>query len=230
MTRPLRPGLILAAIIIVLDQITKWWMVERVMRPEGVMDTPFYSPVRIEVLPFFDLVMAWNRGVSFGIFNNGGQWNAVILSVLSVAIAIGLVLWMRKSTSALVTLALGGIMRDTMRPGDLVLFYHSNCATPGVVGLAEVASAPYPDPTQFDPASEYFDPKSDPKSPRWVLVDIRWKADLPWPVALSTLKGDPALDGLLAVRPGNRLSITPVTPEHTARILELAGLATPGHS
>ena len=121
-------------------------------------------------------------------------------------------------------------MRDAMRPGDLVLFYHSNCATPGVVGLAEVASAPYPDPTQFDPASEYFDPKSDPKSPRWVLVDIRWKADLPWPVALSTLKGDPALDGLLAVRPGNRLSITPVTPEHTARILELAGLATPGHS
>ena len=110
MTRPLRPGLILAAIIIVLDQITKWWVVERVMRPEGMMDTPFYSPVRIEVLPFFDLVMAWNRGVSFGIFNNGGQWNAIILSVLSVAIAIGLVLWMRKSTSELVTLALGGII------------------------------------------------------------------------------------------------------------------------
>lgn len=83
MTRPLRPGLILAAIIIVLDQITKWWVVERLMRPEGVVDTPFYSPTRIEILPVFDLVMAWNRGVSFGIFNNGGQWNAIILSVLS---------------------------------------------------------------------------------------------------------------------------------------------------
>ena len=110
MTRPLRPGLILAAIIIVLDQLTKWWVVERLMRPEGIVDTPFYSPTRIEILPVFDLVMAWNRGVSFGIFNNGGQWNAIILSVLSVAIAIGLIVWMRKSTSALVTLALGGII------------------------------------------------------------------------------------------------------------------------
>ncbi len=106
----MRPGLILAAVIIVLDQISKWWIVERVMRPEGVLDTPFFSPVRIEVLPFFDLVMAWNRGVSFGIFNNGGQWNAVLLSVLSVAIAIGLLVWMRKAENRLVVLALGGII------------------------------------------------------------------------------------------------------------------------
>ncbi len=106
----MRPGLILAAVIIVLDQISKWWIVERVMRPEGVLDTPFFSPVRIEVLPFFDLVMAWNRGVSFGIFNNGGQWNAVLLSVLSVAIAIGLLVWMRRAENRLVVLALGGIV------------------------------------------------------------------------------------------------------------------------
>lgn len=106
----LRPGLILAAVLIVLDQISKWWIVERVMRPEGVLDTPFYSPVRISVLPVFDLVMAWNRGVSFGIFNNDGRWNVLALSVLSVAISIGLVAWMRKAESLLVRLALGGII------------------------------------------------------------------------------------------------------------------------
>lgn len=110
MTRSLRLGLGLAALIMVLDQITKWWVVELVMRPEGVLDTPFYSPVRIEVLPFFDLVMAWNRGVSFGMFNNDGQWNALILSVLSVAIAIGLSLWLRKATARIEILALGGII------------------------------------------------------------------------------------------------------------------------
>ena len=110
MTRPLRPGLILAAVIVVLDQLSKWWVVEKLMRPEGVVDTPFFSPVRIEVLPFFDLVMAWNRGVSFGILNNDGRWNAVLLSVLSVAISIGLVLWMRKAQTRMVLLALGGIV------------------------------------------------------------------------------------------------------------------------
>lgn len=110
MIRNLRPGLILAAILIVLDQLSKWWIVERVMRPEGVVDTPFYSPVRIDVLPFFDLVMAWNRGVSFGIFNNDGRWNALLLSVLSVAVSVGLVIWMRKAETPLVRLALGGII------------------------------------------------------------------------------------------------------------------------
>lgn len=110
MIRALRPGLTLAAILIVLDQLSKWWIVERVMRPESVVDTPFYSPVRIEVLPFFDLVMAWNRGVSFGILNNDGRWNALLLSVLSVAVSIGLLAWMRKAETPLVRLALGGII------------------------------------------------------------------------------------------------------------------------
>lgn len=110
MTRPLRPGLLLAAVIIVLDQLSKWWVVEKLMRPEGVADTPFFSPVRIAVLPVFDLVMAWNRGVSFGVLNNDGRWNAVLLSVLSIAISIGLLLWMRKAQSKLVLLALGGIV------------------------------------------------------------------------------------------------------------------------
>lgn len=110
MTRPLRPGLLLAATIIVLDQLSKWWVVEKLMRPEGVVETPFFSSVRLQILPFFDLVMAWNRGVSFGILNNDGRWNAVLLSVLSVAISIGLIVWMRKAQSRLVLLALGGIV------------------------------------------------------------------------------------------------------------------------
>jgi signal peptidase II len=106
----MRPGLILAAVIIVLDQLSKWWVVETLMRPQGVWETPFYTPNRIEILPVFDLVMAWNRGVSFGIFNNDGSWNAIALSVLSVAISVGLVLWMRQAQSRLVLLALGGIV------------------------------------------------------------------------------------------------------------------------
>lgn len=110
MTRSVRPGLILAAVIIVLDQLSKWWVVETLMRPEGVVDTPFFSSVRLQILPFFDLVMAWNRGVSFGILNNDGRWNAILLSVLSVAISIGLIVWMRKAQSRLVLLALGGIV------------------------------------------------------------------------------------------------------------------------
>ena len=114
-------------------------------------------------------------------------------------------------------------MRDDMRPGDLVLFYHSNCAEPGVVGLAEIASGARVDETQFDAKSDYHDPKSTRANPRWMLVDVRWKADFRRIVPLRTLKSDPALDGLLAVRPGNRLSITPVTPEHTARILRHGG-------
>jgi predicted RNA-binding protein with PUA-like domain len=115
-------------------------------------------------------------------------------------------------------------MRDDMKLGDLVLFYHSNCTEPGVVGLAEVASAPYPDVTQFDAKSEYFDPKATKDNPRWMLIDVKWKTEFKKLVPLPVLKSDPALDGLLATRPGNRLSITPVEPHHTARILALGGL------
>ena len=106
----MRPGLILAAVIVILDQLSKWWVVETLMRPQGVWETPFYTPTRIEVLPFFDVVMAWNRGVSFGIFNTDGRWNVVALSALSLVIVIFLLGWMRKSPSPMVTLALGGIV------------------------------------------------------------------------------------------------------------------------
>jgi predicted RNA-binding protein with PUA-like domain len=102
-------------------------------------------------------------------------------------------------------------MRDAMRVGDGVLFYHSSCAVPGVAGLAGVASAPYPDATQFDPASAYFDPKSTPEKPRWLLVDVKLRrktALLP----LHRMRELPQLATMLLLRPGNRLSITPVTP------------------
>lgn len=103
----LRPGLSLAALIVVLDQLSKYWIVELVMRPEGVTGTPFFTPYRVELLPVFDLVMTWNRGVSFGIFNNAGDWNAVLLSALSLVISAGLVAWMRKAETRFVALALG---------------------------------------------------------------------------------------------------------------------------
>ena len=111
-------------------------------------------------------------------------------------------------------------MRDQMKVGDPVLFYHSSCPQPGIAGLAEVASTPYPDPTQFDPASPYHDAASTPEAPRWLLVDVKAlrKTRL---LDLAELRADPALAGLQILKRGNRLSITPVEAEHAARILEL---------
>lgn len=106
----LRPGLVLAAIVLMFDQLTKWWVVETLMRPPGVWETPFYTPIKIEILPVFDLVMAWNRGVSFGILNTDGRWNALLLSLLSLVIAGFLVAWLRKAETRMVALALGGIV------------------------------------------------------------------------------------------------------------------------
>lgn len=102
-------------------------------------------------------------------------------------------------------------MRDQMQVGDGVLFYHSSCAEPGIAGIAEVASSCYPDPTQFDPASAYHDPKSSLERPRWLLVDVRAlkKTRL---LSLAELRSHPELAELQILRRGNRLSITPVTP------------------
>jgi predicted RNA-binding protein with PUA-like domain len=102
-------------------------------------------------------------------------------------------------------------MRDAMRPGDGVLFWHSGCQPPGIAGLAEVASAPYPDPTQFDPTSPYHDPAAAPQAPRWMLVDVRALARTPM-LTPATLRGHPELADMVVLRRGNRLSITPVTP------------------
>jgi predicted RNA-binding protein with PUA-like domain len=102
-------------------------------------------------------------------------------------------------------------MRDQMRIGDGVLFYHSSCAEPGIAGLAEVASSAYPDRTQFDPKSPYFDPKSTAEQPRWMNVDVRIvkKTRL---VGLEELRAHPELANMRILQRGNRLSITPVDP------------------
>ncbi|MFO1252457.1 MAG: EVE domain-containing protein [Inhella sp.] len=101
-------------------------------------------------------------------------------------------------------------MRDAFQLGDRVLFYHSSCAEPGIAGLARVASAAYPDPTQFDPASPYHDPKSKPEAPRWLLVDVSFdrKTRL---LSLKELRELPELGSLQVLQKGSRLSITPVT-------------------
>ena len=101
-------------------------------------------------------------------------------------------------------------MRDAMRIGDGVLFYHSSCAAPGIVGLAEVASTAYPDNTQFDPHDRYFDPKATPENPRWVMVDIRALRAVPL-IALPILRADPVLADMPVLQRGNRLSITRVS-------------------
>jgi predicted RNA-binding protein with PUA-like domain len=113
-------------------------------------------------------------------------------------------------------------MRDAMRVGDGVMFYHSSCAQPGIAGLAEVASTTRPDPTQFDPQSPYFDPKCTPERPRWLLLDIRVieKTRL---LGLPELRAQPALADLQILQRGSRLSITPVSQAHWQQILGLLG-------
>lgn len=115
-------------------------------------------------------------------------------------------------------------MRDGMRVGDGVLFYHSSCAEPGIVGVARVASTAYPDPTQFDPKSPYFDPASKREEPRWLLVDVqvlRKTRNL----TLPELRADPELQDMVVLRKGNRLSITPVEARHWKRVLKLLDAA-----
>jgi predicted RNA-binding protein with PUA-like domain len=115
-------------------------------------------------------------------------------------------------------------MRDEMRVGDGVLYYHSNCDPPGVAGLAEVASEAYPDPTQFDPEDPHFDPKSSRDDPRWLLVDVRAVEELPRFVDLETLRARKALADMVVLRRGNRLSITPVTAAEWRAVRSLGGL------
>lgn len=103
-------------------------------------------------------------------------------------------------------------MRDAMALGDHAFFYHSGCAEPGIAGLCAVCSTAYPDATQFDPASPYFDPKAKPESPRWMLVDVRLVAKTRY-VALAELRRHGELAGMRLLAPGNRLSITPVTAD-----------------
>jgi len=113
-------------------------------------------------------------------------------------------------------------MRDAMQRGDGVLFYHSSCPEPGIAGFAEVASSAYPDETQFDPASPYHDAKARREEPRWLHVDVKLvrKTRL---LPLPEMRSDPALATMRTLQPGNRLSITPVSPAEWKRIVELLG-------
>jgi predicted RNA-binding protein with PUA-like domain len=110
-------------------------------------------------------------------------------------------------------------MRDAMRIGDGVLFYHSSCAEPGIVGLARVASAPYPDPKQFDRSSPYHDPGAKPQEPRWLLVDVQ-VLEKTRNLTLPELRSMPELADLLVLKKGNRLSITPIEPAHWRTIVK----------
>ncbi len=101
-------------------------------------------------------------------------------------------------------------MRDEMKIGDLVLFYHSSCEIPGVAGIAKVSSAPYPDSTQFEKKSEYFDPKATKEAPRWFLVDVSFEKDLKSFVSLEEIKTHKELSHMRLLQKGNRLSILPV--------------------
>jgi len=113
-------------------------------------------------------------------------------------------------------------MRDDMKPGDLVFYYHSNTEVPGIVGIAEVCSESYPDHTAFDPNDKHFDAKSDPENPRWMMVDIRYKRKLKEKISLAEIKAHAGrLDGFALIRRGNRLSVMPVDKKHFNFILGL---------
>ncbi len=109
----------------------------------------------------------------------------------------------------------------SMRRGDAVMIYHSNCPQTGVAGLAKVASAPKPDPTQFDPEGDHFDPGSDPADPRWTLVDVRFARKLKRVITLDELKALPNLGDFALIRRGNRLSVLPVSDAQWQAILAI---------
>ena len=113
------------------------------------------------------------------------------------------------------------MLRDEIKKGDLVLFYHSNVKPPAVVGVAEVVKEGYADHTAWDPKSEHPDPKSSPEKPIWSMVDIKYKKKLKQEVSLDEIKIDPKLEGMLVAKRGMRLSVQPVSKKHFDRILKM---------
>jgi predicted RNA-binding protein with PUA-like domain len=113
------------------------------------------------------------------------------------------------------------MMRDDMKIGDEIFFYHSNCKEPGIVGITRVASEPYPDPVQFDKKSRYFDPKSSKVNPRWILVDVEFVRKLSRTITLAEIKAEKSLEDMILTRKGNRLSIMPVEKKHWNKVLSL---------
>jgi len=113
------------------------------------------------------------------------------------------------------------MIRDSIKKGDLAFFYHSACDEPGVVGVMEVVKEAYPDPTAFEPDDKHFDPKSDPKDPRWFVVDLKFKRKLNRTVSLSELKNCAQLSDMRLLQRGNRLSVMPVSEPEWDFILGL---------
>ncbi len=111
------------------------------------------------------------------------------------------------------------MMRDDMKKGDLVFFYHSNCKVPGIVGIMQVVRESYPDFTSWNPESKYYDPKSTEENPRWFMVDVKFKRKLKRTISLNELKEMPGLEQMALVRRGNRLSIMPVNKQEWDTIL-----------
>lgn len=104
-------------------------------------------------------------------------------------------------------------MRDDMKPGDGVLFHHSSADPPGIYGIAEVVKSAYPDHTQFDPESKYFDPKATPDNPIWFMVDLKFVRKFAAPIPLSDLKETAGLEDMMVTKRGSRLSVQPVTAD-----------------
>jgi predicted RNA-binding protein with PUA-like domain len=113
-------------------------------------------------------------------------------------------------------------MRDSMKQGDLVFFYHSSCPEPGIAGIMEVAAEGHPDPTQFEPSSPYYDPKALPANPRWFLVDVAYRKTAKKLVPLQLLRGTPALKDM-AIFKYNRLSVAPISAAEWKTILAMKG-------
>ncbi|MEZ5564713.1 MAG: EVE domain-containing protein [Gammaproteobacteria bacterium] len=115
------------------------------------------------------------------------------------------------------------MFRDEFARGDLAFFYHSSCAKPGIVGSMKIAGRAYPDPTQFDQKSEYYDSRSRPDEPTWLAVDVQFGSKFASPLGLDVLRTVPALADMLVLRRGNRLSVTPVTGAEAKIILAMSG-------
>lgn len=113
------------------------------------------------------------------------------------------------------------MIRDEMKAGDPVFFYHSNCETPGIVGIARISREAYPDHTAFDPDNKHYDSGSTPDSPRWFMVDVQFVRKLKRTISLQELKLKPELAGMALIRKGNRLSIMPVDEAQWQFILSL---------
>ena len=113
------------------------------------------------------------------------------------------------------------MMRNEMKKGDMVFFYHSNCKEPGIVGIMEVVKEGYPDFTSWNPESKYYDPKSTEENPRWFMVDVKFKRKLKRTITLNELKQQPGLEEMPLVRKGNRLSIMPVSKHEWDIIINL---------